>query len=218
MQNFWIYDLPQELEAWMRNPGAMRSSASADVRRDVITRGLECVSIQHQVLAGVDSVMIYWWFRYFCYQNVRLANGKLVSTFVLWHPLEHVSFGIQRHSLSGAVGLCAGTQVCVKIKCRSKLLIVGVGNVQVLDQTGLSIRFQKFLSGPALVLDDFVDTPTGLLYVSRLISVKSRERSVKQSNLDTDVVEDWIGYKIQVIGNLKILLPSLYKSQSQKIF
>ena len=218
MQHFWTYDLPQALEAWMENPRAMHSSAAANVRRDRIRRGLECVSIRHPILDGVDSAMAYWWFRYFCYLNVRLASGELIPAFVLWHPLDHVSFAIQRHSLSGAVGLGAGTQISVATKYRSLFLTVGVGIVQALDQTGLSVRFQRFLSGPALVLDDFVDTPTGLLYVSRLISADNRVRPLKQLNLDDDIVKDWIEYKIQVIENLRILLPILYKSQSPKIF
>lgn len=202
----------------MKHSCDMRSPTTADVRRDVMTPELETISIRHQILEGVDSEMLYWWFRYFCYQNLQMASGELVSAFVLWHPLNHVNFEIQKHSLSGAVGLSAGTQISIETKSRNRFLITSVGSVQALDRTGISLRFRKFMSGPAFLIDNFVDSRGGLAYASRLITTSNERKSSKESSLEQSLIRDWIEYKIQVTANLQILLPSLFKSQSKKLF
>lgn len=62
-----------------------------------------CV-LNHALLRGVTSEMIFWWFRHFQNMQVTLddiANyeGKKVPAYLLWHPSDHVNA-----TLKGKIG------------------------------------------------------------------------------------------------------------------
>ena len=213
MHTFWTYKLPRELESWFSQPTPMRSIASAKVRHHGLFRDVQYVTIQHQTLAGIDSDMIVWWLRYFCYQNVQLANGKTISAFTFWHPLCHRHFDLDRHSLSGETGLADGAQISLEVLHDDVKLCSGKVQVLAFNNSGFSLKYQHCPSGPAILDEAFYDTPAGVRYESRLISVNGDRIKINQQ-----AITKWILYRIETIGNLQVFLPSIFKSQSAKNF
>ena len=67
-------------------------------------KGQFCVVLNHSLLRGVTSEMIYWWFLNFPNLLVNLVDiegyeGRNVPAYLLWHPSDHHSA-----SLSGNLG------------------------------------------------------------------------------------------------------------------
>ncbi|MEM7551299.1 MAG: hypothetical protein AAF363_16585 [Bacteroidota bacterium] len=55
-----------------------------------------CVVLNHSILRGVSSEMIYWWFKNFPNLKVRLVDvkgyeDKIVPAYLLWHPSDHIN-------------------------------------------------------------------------------------------------------------------------------
>lgn len=55
-----------------------------------------CVVLEHSLLRGVTTEMIYWWFQHFTKLEVKLIDisgyeGKKVPGYLLWHPSDHIS-------------------------------------------------------------------------------------------------------------------------------
>ncbi|WP_048327681.1 DAPG hydrolase family protein [Crocosphaera watsonii] len=66
--------------------------------------GQFCVVLNHALLRGVTSEMIYWWFRHF--QNIKVTlddiegyEGTAVPAYLLWHPSDHFNA-----TLKGKIG------------------------------------------------------------------------------------------------------------------
>ena len=213
MHTFYTHKLPEELEAWMQNPAPMRSRNTATVHCSLVARGVTCISIRHQELQGVDSAMVYWWFKYFCYQNLVTANGTPVSAFVLWHPRDHVNFEIEKHSLSGEIGVCKGAVVSIVKSHGRRLLSSGEARVVDLSNNRFSIKYQNCLHQKVLITDDFVDTKSGLLLISNIVKVANRFAQQSENCFICDAdSKNWIEHKIEEIGNLQIILPILVEA------
>lgn len=152
--------LPRELEAWFECP-AMRPRHSALVQHHSVARGVFCTSIRHQVLVGVDSTMIYRWFKYFCYQKLVTSRGQTISAFQLWHPRDHINLEIQRHSLSGELGLVKGAKAMIVEKRDNNIPCNTVIKVIDLSRKKFVIKYHKCAHRKVLVSEDFVDTEGG---------------------------------------------------------
>ena len=55
-----------------------------------------CVVLEHSLLRGVTTEMIYWWFQHFPNMWVTLDDtpgykGQKVPAYFLWHPYDHVN-------------------------------------------------------------------------------------------------------------------------------
>ncbi|MEO1648632.1 MAG: hypothetical protein AAFR32_07430 [Pseudomonadota bacterium] len=71
-------------------------------RFEIIERpnGQFCVVLNHSLLRGVTSEMIFWWFQNFANLKVRLDDtpgyeGQKVGAYLLWHPSDHCSASLQ---------------------------------------------------------------------------------------------------------------------------
>ncbi len=224
MHTFSHDRLPSELENWLKQP-VMRSLDSASIRQNRVARGVISTSIRHRELAGINSEMVYQWFKYFCYQNLRLANGKEISAFRLWHPQDHISFEIQKHSLSGEVGLAKGASALVIEKRGDKVLCSGEVKIIDLSNKRISIKHKSLLHHHNLVSDEFFDTKRGLQMISNLVNVEGRFQHDADRSADSEIsleIQAWIEHKIEEVGNLQIILPSLIRNSclnlSQVIF
>ena len=74
-----------------------------------------CVVLEHSLLRGVTTEMIYWWFRHFPMLKVRLLDipdyeQQVVPAYWLWHPSDHISA-----QLKGTLGPQGTSKVGVKI-------------------------------------------------------------------------------------------------------
>ena len=79
------------------------------------SNGQFCVVLNHALLRGVTSEMIYWWFLNFPNLRIRLEDvpgyeSKTVPGYLLWHPSDHCSA-----TLSGRLGPSGVSQAGAKI-------------------------------------------------------------------------------------------------------
>ena len=83
--------------------------------------GQFCVVLNHSLLRGVTSEMIYWWFLNFPNLHVTLEDvpgydAQTVAGYLLWHPSDHCSA-----SLSGKLGPKGISQAGAKIHIREAM-------------------------------------------------------------------------------------------------
>lgn len=62
--------------------------------------GQFCVVLNHSLLRGVTSEMIFWWFQNFPNLRVQLQDtpgyeGQVVPGYLLWHPSDHCSAALR---------------------------------------------------------------------------------------------------------------------------
>ncbi len=206
--------LPAELEGWLKHP-VMRALDTASVRQNRVARGVISTSIRHQELDGVNSEMAYQWFKYFCYQHLRLANGERISAFSLWHPKDHISFEILNHSLSGEIGLARGASALVVEKHGDNILCNGKVKIIDLSKKRFSVKHHGLLYQNSFVYDEFFDTDNGLQMISNLVKVEGRFQHEADCCADSEIsleIQAWIEHKIEEVGNLQIILPSLIRN------
>ena len=71
-------------------------------RRTVTTRdGRLVVTVEHAVLRGVTTEMLTWWFGHVS-GTMRYA-GREYPRYLVWHPLDHVSYTVLGPDPHGAV-------------------------------------------------------------------------------------------------------------------
>lgn len=83
--------------------------------------GQFCVVLNHSLLRGVTSEMIFWWFKNFPNLNVQLQDiagyeGLVVPGYLLWHPSDHCSA-----DLSGRLGPDNTSRAGAKIHIREAM-------------------------------------------------------------------------------------------------
>ncbi|MEM9574929.1 MAG: hypothetical protein AAF870_06855 [Pseudomonadota bacterium] len=83
--------------------------------------GQFCVVLNHALLRGVTSEMIFWWFQSFPNLKVKLKDisgyeGQVVPGYLLWHPSDHCSA-----DLSGRLGPNNTSQAGAKIHIREAM-------------------------------------------------------------------------------------------------
>ena len=105
--------------------------------------GQFCVVLNHALLRGVTSEMIFWWFKNFPNLQVMLADvqgyeDKTVPGYLLWHPSDHASA-----TLSGKLGPGGTSRAGAKIHIQEAMQYKKFGLKYPVD-TALSI----FYHGP----------------------------------------------------------------------
>ena len=80
---------------------ALKTTSSTDFAIHKRDNDQFCVVLNHALLRGVTSEMIYWWFRHF--QNIKVTlddiegyEGKAVPAYLLWHPSDHFNATLKR--------------------------------------------------------------------------------------------------------------------------
>lgn len=101
----------------------------------VRSNGQFCVVLNHALLRGVTSEMIYWWFQNFANLRVRLLDApgygsEKVPAYLLWHPSDHCSA-----SLSGSLGPSRVARAGSKIHIREAMQVNKYGLKYPVDTT-----------------------------------------------------------------------------------
>ncbi|MCP5144920.1 MAG: hypothetical protein H6978_08865 [Gammaproteobacteria bacterium] len=211
--------LPQTLEQWYRNPRPMRAMETAEVESYTVARDIHYIDIRHGLLERIDRQMLAWWHRYFCYQRLVASNGMEVSGFELWHPEDHVSCVVERHSLSGALGLTDGARFTCVEKHGNGQLTTRSGRVLRLDDRGRRIDFRIFQHIYGLQMDDVVESGQGISLSTRMVLETKgfvREATERGNEAVIDELKTaWIRHTIEEIGNLERILPCMYHGRQQ---
>src|SRR5687768_14360913 len=145
----------------------LRPPSSAEVTDEVLGTGQRRITIRHAHLHGVTPEMLSWWYGGNIVGTMHYA-GQEWPRYLVWHPLDHISYEIVDARSDGAVG--PGSRIRVREAFQrdpGNLLEVTV-EVERLDER-MAIIARRVPGGHVLRLtNEFTPVPQGTAYVSRM--------------------------------------------------
>ena len=161
--------------------------------------------------------MLAWW-----YGNVLgtvTYAGATYPRYLVWHPLDHISYEVLEPSADGGVAPGARLHIVEALAREPRNLIDIKPTVEQLDETGAVVG-RRVLGTPVVLLENvFEALPQGTRYISRLtvggstplgrlfLNRIARGRAFP----DWKVSPWWIRHHIEEIGNLENFLPYLFQ-------
>jgi hypothetical protein len=197
---------------------ALRSPDTARSSFEVLGDGRRRIVIRHAELKGVRPEMLRWW-----YHNVLgemdYAGGRW-PRYLVWHPLDHISYRIVRAASGGGVGLGARLHIREAFQRKPDNLLDVTVTVERIDAAAAIIG-NRILGLSALrLVNSFEATATGTRYVSEMVigsdSLAGRlglNRLARGLILPGAKAEAWARHHIEEVGNLENFLPALYAAE-----
>jgi len=202
-------------------PFAMKPVSSAQVTVSELEDGRVDVVLRHELLHGVTSEMLVWFFEVLPSASVEVGS-QTRPLYQLWHPVDHISVEVLEPASSGRPGFAAGARVHI-VEAVGDNIVDLVGKIQRRDETGSTIV--SYL-GPFRVgqLDhDYQQTPGGVEVTSHLVLgsdvplIGRLLNAIARSRFDARA---WVKHGVEEFGNLEFFLPAIYgqdASQSLKL-
>ena len=193
----------------------LRPQASARVSRTAAD-GQVRVTIEHAPLAGVTPEMLAWWYRHV--PGTMMYAGTRQPRYLVWHPLDHISYEIESPGVDGGVSPGARLHITEALGRNLDTLIdIHVGVEEIDDR---SATIAKRVLGSSLVrLENEYDAIGGdTRYVTHLVlgddtvhghlllNKVARTKAFPERKLGP-----WIRHHIEEIGNLENFLPDLVR-------
>ncbi|MGH3460550.1 MAG: hypothetical protein ACRDP9_03655 [Kribbellaceae bacterium] len=178
------------------------------------------VTIEHAPLADVTPEMLAWWYGHVP-GNMRYA-GTTYPRYLVWHPLDHISYEVVRPGPGPAVG--PGTELhIVEALGRNLDHLVDIRvTVEDVSESG-AVIVKRILGSSAVRLENLYAADfDGARYVSRmrlgddtlagrlLLNLVARRRAFPPEKLTA-----WTRHHIEEIGNLENFLPALFRDQTR---
>jgi hypothetical protein len=197
---------------------SLRPMASADVTDEVLGTGQRRITIRHAPLHGVTPEMLSWWY-----------GGNIVGTmsyggqrwprYLVWHPLDHISYEILGAQDGGPVG--PGTRIRVREAFQRdprNILDVTVEVVKLDDTRAIIAR--RVPGGHVLRLtNEFAPVAQGTVYMSQmeigapsLLGRLGLNHLIRRRILPGSGALAWARHHIEEIGNLENFLPRLWEA------
>jgi hypothetical protein len=175
------------------------------------------VTIDHQPLAGITPDMLLWWFRHI--GDPTTYAGEEMSSYLAWHPLDHIRWELDRAAPDGGVGEGARFRIVEAFDRRQEFYVDTTEAVEKLDTTG--IRLVRRLAGaPVFQLEHtWSACALGTHYVS-VLDLGARSSLLKGVNryLITRVFPQrmaraWVVHNVEEVGVLEHLLPDILRQR-----
>jgi len=144
---------------------ALKPLSSAKTSVNVMENGQIEVLIEHEVIKGVTTEMLEWWFVHFIKLKV-IKEGVTYPAYFLWHPYDHIAV-----SSDGGAIMRAGDGVRIQecFQRNPKFELDEKGLIAALDKTQLQLQGKKFGKVFMDLVHRFHDVPEGAAYRSRLV-------------------------------------------------
>jgi hypothetical protein len=192
----------------------LRPLCSADIDIREGPDGRRCITIRHAELNGVTPGMLAWWFAHVD-GEMDYAGGRW-PRYLVWHPLDHISYHVVARTAEGAVASGARLRIREALqRARSNLLDVTV-KVERIDRCEAIICRQLLGLNVLRLVNRFEPTRAGTRYVSELTigaeGLAGRlgfNRAVRARVLPGDMALAWARHHVEEVGNLEYLLPRL---------
>jgi hypothetical protein len=176
------------------------------------------VTIDHAPLRGVTAEMLEWWYAHV--PGTMAYAGTVYPRYLVWHPLDHVSYEIVGPDPSAAI--VPGTKVRIREALGRDLDNVIDISVVVEELGSGRAVIAKRVAGTALVRleNEFETQASSVSYRTRLtigdetwlarlgLNLIAHRRAFPSRR-----IEPWIRHHVEEIGNLENFLPALYASQ-----
>ena len=194
-----------------------------------------CVVLEHSLLRGVTTEMIYWWFKHFPNLQVTLTDipgyeGQRVPGYLLWHPFDHISA-----ELKGKLGpkgtARAGAKIHIKEvmqyeKYRLKYPVNQELTIYYCENDGWGMGKSVPLIGPMMSLrisfkDVYEGTKiVGVHYHYEVVAGSHKQhffaKKISQKvvgNFGTEFWEAWLTHNTIEVGVFENFLPVLFEQR-----
>jgi hypothetical protein len=179
------------------------------------------VTIDHRPLAGISPEMLLWWFRHI--GDPTTYAGEEMSSYLAWHPRDHISWELARSAPGGGAGEGARFRIVEAFGRREEFYVDTTDTVEKLDRTGIRL-VRRILGAPVLQLEHTWSSGSrGTHYVSVLdIGARSPLMSPVNWYLTTRVFPErllraWLVHNIEEVGYLECLLPRVIAQRPDAI-
>jgi len=193
--------------------------SNAESGREVLSDGRVKYWIRHEVLKGITTEMLVWWFKHL--EGDILHEGNLYNRYHVWHPEDHVHVSYEERLSDGSVGPGAVLRIVEYLGRNKKYLVNVISSIEKLDQSGFihNPRLYGFL--PLARMEyQFQDTLEGTRYENCLIigwrgwSFKLLRSIFEFLFFDSKHGSAWIKHNIEEVGQFENFLIELYKKRS----
>jgi hypothetical protein len=193
----------------------LRPPESADVWT-VTESGRTVVTIDHSPLAGVTPEMLTWWYGHV--PGSMNYAGKTYPRYLVWHPLDHIDYQIERPGMSGPVSVGTRLHITEALgRDLDKLVDIHVMVEEIGDRRAV-ITKQIFGTTVVRLENEFSRIPGGSRYVTRMIvgdhTPLARlflNRIAHGRAFPPPKLQRWARHHIEEIGNLENFLPDLFR-------
>lgn len=200
---------PLQTIAWIPKPV---TNARSGVR--LLDDGRVHCWIEHETVRGVTPQMLVWWFKNM--EGDMEYQGRVVSRYTVWHPVDHVRFRYAKRLRDGGIGVGSVFHITEMLGARPDYLVNVLTDVVRLDEGGFSHR-PRFHGVHAARMDyEFDPVKDGTAYrnsltvgfegwIGRLLNPLVRRFVFDESRGNA-----WIKHNIEEVGQLEAFLPQLY--------
>ncbi|MEL7004824.1 MAG: hypothetical protein AAFN93_19110, partial [Bacteroidota bacterium] len=194
-----------------------------------------CVVLEHSLLRGVTTEMIYWWFHHFPGLKVKLIDipgyeEQQVPGYLLWHPSDHISAQLKGKMGPGGTAQ-AGARIHIKEvmqyeKYHFKYPVDQELNILYHEQDGWCMAKTVPFIGPMMSLrisfkDVYEgDKIIGVHYHYEVVAGSHKRNFLAKSitkkiigNFGTEFWEAWLTHNTIEVGVFENFLPALFEQR-----
>lgn len=211
----WTLPPPRPL-AWELKP-----LSSADTAFNLLEDGRLELTIAHDVLKGVTPAMLKWWFGNVVGNMEYL--GSVYPRYLVWHPLDHVHYGIVRPAKNGEVDVGARIRIVEAFGRNPDHLVDTTMLIVQLDETGATVVRRQFGIELVRLANTFVPGPAGTQYFTRMVWGSPSwfgkalfNRLIRPRIFSNEMARSWQRHHVEEIGNLENFLPAFYALHVQR--
>ena len=218
----WTFGkLPSQSSTWSLLPPRrvgwkMKPLSSARTEERILPDGRVVLNVEHELLSGVTPEMLVWWWR-----NIDgdiEIDGQAVRRYLVWHPIDHIHFGLLQRSSDGSVGPGAIFHLVEALGADMNHLIDVAVRLKELDETGATVELHALGRVVWHMRGQFLRRDRGTQFISTMtIGGTGWLASLGLTGLLVDRFFPrerrrlWLKHSVEEIGNLQFFLPDLYR-------
>lgn len=189
----------------------LRTVDSARSKVELFSQHRLRVTIDHQPLAGIAPEMLLWWFGHI--GNRMTYAGQDISSYLAWHPLDHIHWELAQAAPGGGAGEGARFRIVEAFDRQREFYVDSTEVVEKLDDTG--IRLVRRVAGiPVFQLEHtWSACSQGTHYVS-VLDLGARSPLLDPVNhyllarvFPERMARAWVKHNIEEVGVLEHLIP-----------
>jgi hypothetical protein len=196
----------------------LRSVDSAGITDEIMRDGQRVITIRHVDLDGVTPEMLAWWYRHVV--GDMFYAGSIWPRYLVWHPLDHISYQVLDPLASGGVTLGARIHIREAFQRDPHNVLDIVVEVESFAPDTAVIHKQIAGARVMRLINEFHPTPRGSRYITRMeIGASGLPGSmglnavIRRRILPGAKARAWARHHVEEIGNLQNFLPQLWAAQ-----
>ena len=191
----------------------LRSVDTAHTEVQSFPGGRMRVTIDHQPLAGITPAMLLWWFRHI--GDPTSYAGRRMSSYLAWHPLDHIHWELARPAPGGGAGEGARFRIVEAFGRREEFYVDTTDTVEKLDSTGIRL-VRRIMGAPVLQLEHTWSAGDHRTHYVSVLDIGARSPLMTPINrylttrlFPEPLLRAWLVHNIEEVGYLEHLLPDV---------